>query len=91
MACAGFAVCGLVRAFSGAGAAVGAGAGARTEAACRRRRAVTGNPRRRNFRVFIQMKMWPPVPCALRSGPSEVEPLGVGAENIRRPPFLLLA
>lgn len=78
-----------MREFSEAEAAAGDGAGARTEAACRRKRAVTGNPRRRSFRVFIQMKMWPPVPCALRFGPSEVEPLGVGAASIRRPPFLL--
>lgn len=52
---------------------------------------MTGNPMRRSFRVFIQMKMWPPVPCALRSDPSEVERPEVGVASIRRPPFLLLA
>lgn len=52
---------------------------------------MTGNPTMRSFRVFIQMKMWPPVPCALRSDPSEVEPPEVGAASIRRPPFRLLA
>lgn len=52
---------------------------------------MTGSPTMRSFRVFIQMKMWPPVPCALRSDPSEVEPPEVGAASIRQPPFRLLA
>lgn len=52
---------------------------------------MTGNPTMRNFRVFIQMTMWPPVPCALRSGHNEVEPLEVAATSIRRSPFCLLA